>query len=57
MRLCASRAAVEAEFELSGFQISGDFFELQPRVAAALAAEPFGRRPIDGKLGRSSGLA
>lgn len=54
---CASRAAFEAEAEVSGFQISGDIFLFQPNDAAAPAADPLVAIPTDGKLGRSWGFA
>lgn len=46
-------AAAEAEADLSGFHSTGDVLAAQPKAAAALAADPFFERPIDGKLGKS----
>ncbi|KAJ2981424.1 hypothetical protein NUW58_g6691 [Xylaria curta] len=53
----AMMAAVEAEDEAVGRRGSGDLLLAQPNDAAALAAEPFASRPMEGKLGRSSGFA
>jgi len=50
-------AAVEATADVPGLQAAGEFLLAQPSVAAALAAEPLASRPMEGKLGRSRGLA
>ncbi len=46
-------AAAEAGADLSGLHSFGEVLLVQPKAAAALAADPFSERPIDGKLGRS----
>src|SRR5277367_5481372 len=50
-------AALEAEDDGFGFQGSKDFRCAQPRLAAAPAAELSFFSPVEGKLGRSFGLA